>query len=110
MTTAAGDSIADIGRRLRARTLTSEALTDTCLRRIASDDARLNAFVLVLADESLRRAREADRELAAGHDRGPLHGLPISIKDLIDVAGTPTTAASRVRAGHVADRDAPVIL
>ena len=106
---APGDSIADIGRRLRARTLTSEALTDECLQRIEADDHRLNAFILVLADEARRQAREADRELAAGHDRGPLHGVPISIKDLIDAAGTPTTAASRVRAGHVADRDAPVI-
>jgi aspartyl-tRNA(Asn)/glutamyl-tRNA(Gln) amidotransferase subunit A len=104
-----GDSIADIGRRLRARTLTSEALTDECLQRIEADNHRLNAFILVLADQARRQAHDADRELAAGHDRGPLHGVPISIKDLIDVAGTPTTAASRVRAGHVADRDAPVI-
>jgi len=104
-----GDSIADIGRRLRARTLTSEALTDECLQRIEADDRRLNAFILVLADQARSQARDADRELAAGHDRGPLHGVPISIKDLIDVAGTPTTAASRVRAAHVADRDAPVI-
>jgi aspartyl-tRNA(Asn)/glutamyl-tRNA(Gln) amidotransferase subunit A len=104
-----GDSIANIGRRLRARTLTSEALTDQCLQRIETDDRRLNAFILVLSDEARRQAREADRELAAGHDRGPLHGVPISIKDLIDVAGTPTTAASRVRAGHMADRDAPVV-
>jgi aspartyl-tRNA(Asn)/glutamyl-tRNA(Gln) amidotransferase subunit A len=57
----------------------------------------------------MRRAREADQELAAGHDRGPLHGVPVSIKDLLDVRGVPTTAASRVREGHVADRDAPAI-
>src|SRR2546426_5946048 len=50
-----------------------------------------------------------DAELARGHDRGPLHGVPVSIKDLFDVSGTPTTAASRVRAEHVADRDAPAI-
>ena len=55
-----------------------------------------------MADEALRQAREADRELAAGRDRGPLHGVPISIKDLLDIRGTPTTAASRVREGHVA--------
>ena len=63
-----------------------------------------------MADAARRQAREADRELAAGHDRGPLHGVPISIKDLIDVAGTPTTAASRVRDGHVAAHDAPAIV
>src|SRR4029079_6115860 len=55
------------------------------------------------------RAEDADRELAAGLDRGPLHGAPISIKDLIDVRGLPTTAASRVREGHVASRDATVV-
>ena len=61
-----------------------------------------------MADEARRQAREADRELASGHDRGPLHGVPISIKDLFDIRGVPTTAASRVREGHVAQtrRDA----
>src|SRR5207247_1125704 len=88
----------------------AELVTDRCLRRIEEDDARLNAFSLVMADAARERAREADRELAAGRDRGPLHGVPISIKDLIDVAGTPTTAASRVREGHVAVHDAPAIV
>src|SRR4029077_9986798 len=55
------------------------------------------------------QSREADRELAAGIDRGPLHGVPISIKDLLDVRGTATTAAARVREGHLAERDAPSI-
>ena len=62
-----------------------------------------------MADESRRQAREADRELAEGRDRGPLHGVPVSIKDLFDVRETPTTAASRVREGHLATRDAPAI-
>src|SRR5206468_5905053 len=60
-------------------------------------------------DGARRQARDADRQLAAGHDRGLLHGVPISIKDLIDVRGVATTAASRVREGHIADRDAPAI-
>ena len=62
-----------------------------------------------MADEALRQAREADQELAAGHDRGPLHGVPISIKDLLDIRGVPTTAASRVREGTSRERDAPTI-
>jgi aspartyl-tRNA(Asn)/glutamyl-tRNA(Gln) amidotransferase subunit A len=102
-------TIEDFARRLRARDLTAEQVTDSCLRRIEEDNPRLNAFILVMADTARQQAREADRELAAGRDRGPLHGVPISIKDLIDVAGTPTTAASRVREGHVAAHDAPVI-
>ena len=102
-------TIQEFARRLRAREITAEQATDTCLRRIEADNPRLNAFILVMADQARRQAREADRELAAGHDRGPLHGVPISIKDLIDVRGTPTTAASRVREGHLATRDAAVI-
>src|SRR5476649_2144 len=102
-------TIEQFGRRLRARELTAVRVTDECLRRIEADNPRLNAFIRVMGDEAMRQAREADRELAAGRDRGPLHGVPISIKDLIDMRGIPTTAASRVREGHVADRDAPTI-
>jgi aspartyl-tRNA(Asn)/glutamyl-tRNA(Gln) amidotransferase subunit A len=102
-------TIEEFGRRLRARELTAEALTDACLRRIDEQDRRLNAFILVMSDEARRLARQADRDLAAGRDRGALHGVPVSVKDLVDIAGTPTTAASRVREGHVARHDAPVI-
>ena len=62
-----------------------------------------------MAEEARRRAAEADRELASGIDRGPLHGVPVSVKDLFDMAGTVTTAASRVRDGIVASHDAPAI-
>ena len=102
-------TIEQFGRRLRARELTAVRVTEECLRRIEADNPRLNAFIRVMADEAMQQAREADRELASGHDRGALHGVPISIKDLLDIRGIPTTAASRVRDGHVADRDAPVI-
>ena len=102
-------TIEQFGRRLRARELTAVRVTDQCLRRIEADNPKLNAFITVMADEAMRQAREADQELAAGNDRGPLHGVPISIKDLLDVKGIPTTAASRVREGHVAERDAPAI-
>jgi aspartyl-tRNA(Asn)/glutamyl-tRNA(Gln) amidotransferase subunit A len=102
-------TIETFARRLRAREITCEQATDECLQRIAADNPRLNAFILVMADEARRQARELDAELAAGHDRGPLHGVPISVKDLLDIRGVPTTAASRVREGHVAQRDAPAI-
>jgi len=100
-------TIEEFGRRLRAREITSAEATDACLERIRAEDPRLNAFILVMADEARRQARDADRDLAEGRDRGPLHGVPISIKDLFDLRGVPTTAASRVREGHVAVRDAP---
>jgi aspartyl-tRNA(Asn)/glutamyl-tRNA(Gln) amidotransferase subunit A len=102
-------TIVEAASRLREGTLTSVALTDACLDRIARDNRRLNAFITVTADAARVQAAEADRERMAGHDRGPLHGIPIAVKDLVDMAGLPTTAASRVRDGHVAGRDAPVI-
>jgi aspartyl-tRNA(Asn)/glutamyl-tRNA(Gln) amidotransferase subunit A len=102
-------TIEEFGRRLRAREVSAEQATEACLQRIEAENATLNAFIRVTADDARQAARERDRELAAGHDRGPLHGVPISIKDLIDMRGLPTTAASRVREGHVAARDAAVI-
>jgi aspartyl-tRNA(Asn)/glutamyl-tRNA(Gln) amidotransferase subunit A len=102
-------TIEQFGRRFRARELTAVRVTDQCLRRIEADNPRLNAFITVLADEAMRQARQADQELLAGNDRGPLHGVPFSIKDLLDIRGVATTAASRVREGYVAERDAPCI-
>ena len=102
-------TIEAFARKLRARELSALDATNACLTRIEAGNARLNAFILVMADEARRQAREADREIAAGHDRGPLHGVPMSIKDLIDIRGTATTAASHVRDGHVARRDAPIV-
>jgi aspartyl-tRNA(Asn)/glutamyl-tRNA(Gln) amidotransferase subunit A len=84
-------------------------LVDASLAAIAEHGARTNAFILVDADGARAAARAVDDERRRGVDRGPLHGMPISIKDLIDIAGQPTTAASRVRAGHVASRDATVV-
>jgi aspartyl-tRNA(Asn)/glutamyl-tRNA(Gln) amidotransferase subunit A len=101
-------TIAALARALAARTITAEAVTARCLDRIAERNPTLNAFIVVLADQALEQARAADREMAAGRYRGALHGVPISLKDLIDLRGTPTTAASRVREGHVAESDAPV--
>jgi aspartyl-tRNA(Asn)/glutamyl-tRNA(Gln) amidotransferase subunit A len=88
---------------------TAEAITTQCLERIAERNPAVNAFIAVDADGALVQAREADREIAAGRHRGPLHGIPVSLKDLIDVRGTPTTAASRVRGGHLAEADADVV-
>jgi aspartyl-tRNA(Asn)/glutamyl-tRNA(Gln) amidotransferase subunit A len=102
-------TIAQLARALRSREVTAAAATRQCLAVIAERNAALNAFITVLADTALEEAQRADQEIAAGRYRGPLHGVPISLKDLIDVKGTPTTAASRVREGHVAAADAPVV-
>ena len=102
-------TLADLARHLREGRLTSLEVTERCLARIAERNAALNAYITVLADTARADAQAADRELAAGRCRGALHGIPLSLKDLIDQGGVPTTAASRVRAGHVAREDAPVV-
>ena len=79
------------------------------IEQIAALNPRLNAFVSVLEAEALIQARALDDELREGRSRGPLHGLPVSIKDLIDVEGAATTAASRVRLDHIARSDATVV-
>ena len=102
-------TLAEVGRLLESKALTAEAVTEKCLERVTEQNRSLNAFITVLVDEALAQAREADREIAEGRYRGPLHGVPISLKDIIDLRDAPTTAASRVRDGHVARRDATVV-
>ena len=101
-------TIRELAGALRARKISSEMVTTRCLARIEERNPALNAFIAVFGPEALDAARAADREIADGHYRGPLHGVPISLKDLIDMRGVPTTAGSRVRAGHIASRDAAV--
>jgi aspartyl-tRNA(Asn)/glutamyl-tRNA(Gln) amidotransferase subunit A len=93
---------------LRHGRTTSIALTEACLAAIDAGNAATNAFILVDAAGARDAARETDAARAGGTDLGPLHGIPISLKDLIDVAHQPTTAASRALAGRVARTDAPV--
>jgi aspartyl-tRNA(Asn)/glutamyl-tRNA(Gln) amidotransferase subunit A len=102
-------TITQLAPRVAAGSVTAERLTEDALNTIAAHNPRLNAFITVIADEALVAARQADREIAAGRHRGPLHGIPLSIKDLIDVAGLPTTAASKLRDGIVATSDAPIV-
>lgn len=101
-------TIVEASRLLTRRQLTSEALARACLDQI---DARrdLNAFITVFEESAMAAARAADREIASGQSRGALHGIPVSIKDLIDIQGVRTSAASRVRDEHVAFEDAPVV-
>jgi aspartyl-tRNA(Asn)/glutamyl-tRNA(Gln) amidotransferase subunit A len=101
-------TISEVTASVATGQTTSERLTEDCLSKIAELNPTLNAFITVTGDDALADARKADKEIAAGRRIGPLHGIPISLKDLIDQKGLPTTAASLVRNGHVADRDATV--
>jgi Asp-tRNA(Asn)/Glu-tRNA(Gln) amidotransferase A subunit family amidase len=103
-------TIAEAGRRFRSGALRPEALVEALLARIDARDGRVGAWVSVWREEALAAARNAGIEINAGQDRGPLHGIPIGIKDLIDVAGEPTLAgAPELREGHRATQDAPVV-
>jgi aspartyl-tRNA(Asn)/glutamyl-tRNA(Gln) amidotransferase subunit A len=103
-------TIEGLAHAFRSGVVTSEQVTTSCLEAVAERDPVLRAFIEVFHDEALQQARHADAELRRGHDRGPLHGVPVALKDLIDVAGRRTTAASRVRERHVAAADAAIVL
>ena len=94
---------------IRAGETSAVELTRSSLARIELLDGLLNAFITVTADEVLEQAEQADRELAAGKDRGPLHGIPVAIKDLIDTRGVLTTCGSRYYAERVPDEDAAAV-
>jgi aspartyl-tRNA(Asn)/glutamyl-tRNA(Gln) amidotransferase subunit A len=84
-------------------------LVRACLDRITRHDRELGAFITLTADSALDEAKRADADLANGVDRGPLHGIPIALKDLYDTAGIRTTAGSRIFADRVPERDCAVV-
>jgi len=102
-------TIAQAGKALRSRRASSVELTRDCLKQIEKLNPVLNAFITLTAESALARARELDRELAQGIDRGPLHGIPIAHKDLMWTRGLRTTSGSKIFADFVPDRDAPVV-
>jgi len=98
-------SLAEAGRRIAAKTLSPSELLDDCLARIAEVEPRLNACIRLMADDARAAARALDNEAP----RGPLHGIPIGVKDIIDIAGLPSTCHSAQRLDHMATADAAVI-
>lgn len=101
-------SLAEASAMLRAKQVTSVELTEACLARIDVYDPKLNCFITVMRESALQQARQLDAEAKAGKARGPLHGVPIALKDNIDTAGTRTTAGSGVFEDRVPTEDAPV--
>ena len=102
-------SIGEAGRRIAARELSPVELTRAYLERIESVDPRVNSYITVTADRALEQARALEAELARGQRRGPLHGIPIGLKDNIDTAGILTTAASAVYADRIPTEDAECV-
>ncbi|MFE0823967.1 amidase [Streptomyces sp. NPDC058794] len=101
-------SLAAAADAVRTRRLSPVELVDSVLERATEVQPGLGAYVTLTAERARRSARAAEREVAKGSLRSPLHGVPMGLKDLIDVAGTATTASSRVRAGHRARADSAV--
>jgi aspartyl-tRNA(Asn)/glutamyl-tRNA(Gln) amidotransferase subunit A len=103
------ESIAAVGEQVRRRERTSVELVERCLRRIDELESRVRAWVIVDRTGALDQARKLDAELAAGRWRGPLHGIPIGIKDIIDVAGFPTSAGSKLLEDNIAKSDSTIV-
>jgi aspartyl-tRNA(Asn)/glutamyl-tRNA(Gln) amidotransferase subunit A len=99
-------TIAEAARLIAAKELSPVELLDSRLQRIERLDGRLNSFIRVLADEARATASTAEAEIAAGHYRGPLHGIPIGLKDIYETAGVATTGHSKVMQDHVPAADA----
>ncbi|MGO9863997.1 MAG: amidase [Terriglobales bacterium] len=87
-------TIRELSGKVRSRAISPVELTRDCLERIEKLNPTLNAFITVMADSALDQARRAEREILGGDYRGPLHGIPIGLKDILDAAGVRTTAAS----------------
>lgn len=102
--------ILTLAARLRARETTSAALVEESLGRIGELNPRLNAFITVMSDQARARAASLDAELASGHDRGPLHGIPVALKDLYFTRGVRTTAGSLLFKDFIPDHDADVVI
>jgi aspartyl-tRNA(Asn)/glutamyl-tRNA(Gln) amidotransferase subunit A len=102
-------SLTEAAARLRSKQVTSRQLTQACLDRITVYNGKVNAFITVLHEQALAQADVLDKEAAAGHFRGLLHGIPIALKDNIDTAEIRTTAGSQVFDDRVPTEDAEIV-
>lgn len=102
-------SMTEAGRLLRTRAISSLELVEANLRRIDETEPLIHAYVLVFADQARAAARHADRERARGHAAGPLHGIPLAIKDLFYTRDAPTEAGSGALRGFIPPYDATVV-
>jgi aspartyl-tRNA(Asn)/glutamyl-tRNA(Gln) amidotransferase subunit A len=101
--------VADLARRIAAREVSTVEITRRCLERISALDPTLRAFITVAAETALEEARRAEAQVTAGGPLGPLHGVPVGLKDLFETRGLRTTGGSKILADFVPDRDATVV-
>jgi aspartyl-tRNA(Asn)/glutamyl-tRNA(Gln) amidotransferase subunit A len=103
------DSIGEVSRRIRERTVSPVEVVEALLKRIDALNSSLNAFITVMADQAMEQAKAAEAEIKAGKWRGPLHGVPVAVKDFYDTAGVTTTAGAEQFKSRVPDTDAEVV-
>lgn len=102
-------TLAQAADEIRTQRLSPVELTEACLDKITNEDQRINSFNALFVLESLESALKAEKEIKKGKYRGPLHGIPVAVKDLIDIKDQPTTAASRIFNHNTATEDAAVV-
>lgn len=102
-------SLSEASQLLRKKKVSPVELTNQCLSRIERLNPKLNAFISITADSAQAEARQAEAEIQRGHWRGPLHGIPIALKDLVDTAGVRTTAASGLFKNRIPNEDAEIV-
>src|SRR5262249_20743122 len=105
----AATTIAELTPLIARREVSPVEVTQTALDRTAALEPQLNAYITLMSDEALEAARAAEAEIQAGRYRGPLHGVPVGIKDNIAVAGHPTTAGSKALRDYVTDYNATAV-
>lgn len=103
------DSIKDLSTRIGSRAVSPIDAVEACLRRIAALNPKLNAFITVMDDDAREQARQAEAEIKAGHCRGPLHGIPVAVKDFYDTAGVRTTAGFEHFKDRMPEADAQAV-
>ena len=102
-------SLDEVAKRLKARKLRSVEVTEAILDRIDKLDPKLKAFATITRERALGEAKARDTETAAGKSRGPLHGVPIAVKDLCNTAGVPTAAGMAIHRHNVPAKDSTVV-
>lgn len=102
-------SLASIARKIEARAISPVEVLEACLARIDSSEGVINAYVRVLTESARADAKRAENEISNGGWKGPLHGVPVALKDIYDLAGVPTTASSRIRENWIPKNDSAVV-
>lgn len=102
-------TIAGVGRLLRQREVSCVDIVNACLEQVDAWESKVHAWVVLDRDGAMAQARALDEELRSGNDRGPLHGIPMGIKDIIDVEGLPTACGAKRWANRIAEKDAEVV-